>query len=121
MSKYADVYLCPIAEKNVPAYKKMATAVGKLFLKHGALRYREYQASDLKVEEVVPFDKTVKLKRGETLIYAAVEFKSEAQRNKVMKAVMADPKLMAMCSPEDKQLFDYRRMVYGGFKVLVDL
>ena len=97
------------------------TAVGKIFIKHGALRYREYQASDLKVEEVVPFDKTVKLKRGETLIYAAVEFKSEAHRNKVMKAVMADPKLMAMCSPDDKQLFDYTRMVYGGFRILVDL
>jgi len=121
MSKYADVYLCPIAEKNIPAYKKMATAVGKLFVKHGALRYREYVASDLKVEEVVPFPAVVKLKRGETLVYAAVEFKSEAHRNKVIKAVMADPKLMAMCSPEDKQLFDYRRMVYGGFKVIVDL
>lgn len=121
MSKYADVYLCPILEENVPAYKKMATAVGKIFLKHGALKYREYIASDLNVQDVVPFPKTVKLKPGETLIYAAVEFKSEAQRNKVMKAVMEDPAMAAMCSPEDKQLFDFRRMVYGGFKILVDL
>ncbi len=121
MSKYADVYLCPIPEENIPAYKKMATAVGKLFLKHGALRYREYVASDLEVQDVVPFPKRVKLKEGETLIYAAVEFKSEAHRNKVMKAVMADATLMAMCDPGDKQLFDYKRMVYGGFKVLVDL
>lgn len=121
MSKYADVYLCPIREENIPAYKKMATACGKIFLKHGALRYREYVASDLDVEEVVPFPKSVKLKDGETLIYAAVEFKSEAHRNKVMKAVMADPALITMCDLADKQLFDYKRMVYGGFKVLVDL
>jgi len=121
MSKYADVYLCPIREENIPAYKKMATAVGKLFLKHGALKYREYVASDLKTEDVVPFPKVVKLKPGETLIYAAVEFKSEAHRNKVMKAVMAAPELMALCSPDGKQLFDYKRMVYGGFKALVDL
>lgn len=121
MSKYADVYLCPILEANVPAYKKMATAVGKVFLKHGATRYREYVASDLKVEEVVPFPSVVKLKKGETLIYAAVEFKSEAARNKAMKAVMNDPELLALCGPEDKQLFDYKRMVYGGFKVIVDL
>jgi len=121
MSKYADVYLCPIREENVAAYKKMATAVGKIFLKHGALKYREYVASDLNTEGVVPFPKAVKLKPGETLIYAAVEFKSEAHRNKAMKAIMADPKLAAMCSPDDKQLFDYKRMVYGGFKVLVDL
>lgn len=121
MSKYADVYLCPIREENVPAYRKMATKAGKLFLKHGATRYREYVASDLKVEEVVPFPSVVKLKKGETLIYAAVEFKSEAARNKAMKAIMTDPEMHAICSPDDKQLFDYKRMVYGGFKVIVDL
>lgn len=120
MSKYADVYLCPILEENIPAYKKMATAVGKVFLKHGALRYREYIASDLDVEEVVPFPKKIKLKEGETLIYAAVEFKSEAHRNKALKAIMADPILAEMCDPKNP-LFDYKRMVYGGFKVLVDL
>ena len=120
MSKYADVYLLPIPEENVPAYKKIATAAGKLFLKHGALRYREYVASDLNVEEVVPFPKRIKLKPGETLVYAAVEFKSEAQRNKAMKAIMADPAMMEIV-PEGKPPFDYKRMVYGGFKILVDL
>ena len=121
MSKYADVYLCPILEENVPDYKKMATACGKIFLKHGATRYREYIASDLDVEGVVPFPKKIKLKEGETLIYAAVEFNSEAQRNKAMKAIMADEEMNAMCVPDDKPLFDFKRMVYGGFKILVDL
>jgi uncharacterized protein YbaA (DUF1428 family) len=119
MSKYADVYLLPIPEENIPAYKQLATAAGKLFMKHGALRYREYVASDLEVEEVVPFPKRIKLKPGETLVYAAVEFKSEAHRNKAMKAIMNDPELQAM-SPK-KPPFDYKRMVYGGFKILVDL
>lgn len=120
MSKYADVYLLPILEENIVAYKKMAAAAGKIFMKHGALRYREYVASDLNVEEVLPFTKVIKLKPGETIVYAAVEFKSEAQRNKAMKAIMADPDLMAMTT-EQKCPFDYKRMVYGGFKVLVDL
>jgi len=121
MSKYADVYLCPILESNVPAYKKMAKACGKIFLKHGATKYREYVASDLDAEGCVPFPKRVKLKEGETLIYAAVEFNSEAQRNKAMKAIMTDPEMAAMCGPDDKPLFDFKRMVYGGFKILVDL
>ena len=121
MSKYADVYLVPILEENVPAYKKMATAVGKVFIKHGALRYREYVGSDLNVQDAVPFPKKIKLKEGETLVYASVEFKSETHRNKTMKAIMADTELMAMCDPSDTQLFDFKRMVYGGFKVLVDL
>lgn len=118
MSKYVDVYLLPIAEENVPAYKKLATAASKLFLKHGAVRYREYVASDLNVQEVVPFTKTVKLKPGETLIYAAVEFKSEAHRNKAMAAIMKDPE-MAVLAPKEP-LFNWKRMVYDGFKILVD-
>lgn len=120
MSKYADVYLCPIPEENVPAYKKLATAAGKIFMKHGALKYREYVASDLDVQDVVPFPKRVKLKPGETLIYAAVEFKSEAHRNKVMKAVFNDESMAQMMDGQ-KPPFDYKRMVYGGFKILVDL
>ena len=121
MSKYADVYLLPILEENVPEYKKIANAAGKIFIKHGALRYREYVASDLKVEEIVPFPKIIKLKPGETIIYAAVEFKSEAHRNSAMKKIMADPDLMSMMPKDKKPPFDYKRMVYGGFKVLVDL
>ena len=122
MSKYADVYLLPIPDENIPAYKKMATAVGKLFVKHGALKYREYVASDLSTEDVVPFPKVIKLKPGETLVYATVEFSSEAHRNKVMKTIFVDPEMTAMMPKKgEKPIFDYKRMVYGGFKVLVDL
>ncbi len=119
MSKYADVYLLPILEKNVPAYKKIANAAGEVFVKHGALKYREYVLSDPAAMGVIPFPKALKLKPGETVIYASVEFKSEAQRNAAMKRIFADP---AMQPPPDAEMpFDYRRMVYGGFKILVDL
>ncbi len=122
MSKYTDVYLLPILAENIPAYKKMAAKAGKLFIKHGATRLREYEASDLNVEEFVPFPKRIKLKEGETLVYAAVEFKSESQRNKAMKAIMTDPGMHEMMPKKgEKPLFDHKRMVYGGFKILVDL
>ena len=121
MSKYADVYLLPIPEENVPAYKKMATAAGKLFIKHGALKYREYVASDLNAEDVLPFPKVIKLKPAETIVYAAVEFKSESHRNKVMKALFADPEMAALMPKDEKPPFNYKRMVYGGYKILVDL
>ncbi len=119
MSRYADVYLLPIKAENVADYKKIATKAGKMFIKHGALKYREYVASDLNAPGIIPFPKNLKLKEGETVIFAAVEFKSEAHRNGVMKKVFADPDLMP---PKDKPMpFDHRRMVYGGFRILVDL
>ncbi len=120
MSKYVDVYLLPIPGENIPEYKKLATAAGKLFVKHGALRYREYVVSDLSVEcGTLPFTKPIKLKEGETIVYAAVEFKTESHRNKTMAAIYSDPE-MATLMPA-KPLFNYKRMVYGGFKALVDL
>ena len=118
MSKYADVYLLPIAEDKVAEYKKIATMAGKIFIKHGALKYCEYVMSDPTADGIIPFPKLLKLKPGETVIYAAVEFKSEAHRNAAMKKIMADPGM----DPGDKPCpFDYKRMVYGGFKVIVDL
>ena len=119
MPKYADVYLLPIKTEAVAEYKKIATKAGKIFMKHGALKYREYVASDLDAMGVVPFTKNLKLKEGETVIFAIVEFKSESHRKGAMKKIFADPELMP---PKDKPMpFDYKRMVYGGFKILVDL
>jgi len=119
MAKYVDVYLLPISEENVPAYQEMATNAGKLFRKHGALAYSEYVASDLKVMEgVTPFPNVIKLEPGETLVYAAVEFESESHRNESMESVFADPEMNVIMPKEP--LFDMKRMVYGGFAVLVD-
>ena len=119
MSNYVDVYLLPLPEKNIDAYREMATDASRIFLKHGALKYREYIASDLKVEEVMPFPAVIKLEPGETLVYASVEFESEDVRNDAMKKIMEDPEMME--SMKDKEPpFDYKRMVYGGFRILVD-
>ncbi len=124
MSKYVDVYLLPIAEGNLLKYKKMATAAGKIFRRHGALTYREYEASDLKVDGgILGFDKAIKLKPGETLIYAEVGFQSEAHRNKAMKAILDDPEMGVGKEEMDSKnpICNMKRMVYGGFKIRVDV
>jgi uncharacterized protein YbaA (DUF1428 family) len=120
MSKYVDVYLLPIPEQNIPAYKELAEKAGRLFRKHGALAYREYVASDLKaMDEITPFPSAVKLEDGETLVYAAVDFESETHRNESMQRIFADSKMSEMMPKEP--IFDMKRMVYGGFAVLVDV
>ena len=120
MSKYVDVYLLPISEENIPAYREMATKAGKLFRKHGALTYREYVASDLKaMDEFTAFPKVIALNPGETLIYAAVEFESESHRNESMDRLIKDPEMEKIMPKEP--IFDMKRMVYGGFAILVDV
>ena len=120
MSKYVDVYLLPIAEENLTAYKEMAEKAGPLFRKHGALKYREYVASDLKaMPEFSAFPSVIELRDGETLVYAAVEFESETHRNESLDRLFKDPEMEAIMPKEP--IFDMKRMVYGGFAVLVDV
>jgi alkaline phosphatase len=111
---YADVYLIPIPKKNLAAYKKMALLGKKAWMKYGAVQYFETVGDELKLPWGVPFSKTMKLKAGETVVVAWALYKSKAHRNAVTKKVYADPTMQTMKMP-----FDAKRMVVGGFKVLV--
>ena len=62
----------------------------------------------------------MKLKKGETVVFAWVVYKSRAHRDRVNAKVMSDPRLNEMMDPKDAP-FDYKRMVYGGFNIHVDL
>lgn len=62
----------------------------------------------------------VKPKDGETVIFSFIVYKSRADRDKVNAKVMADPRLQKMME-KGSTPFDFKRMVYGGFKGLVDL
>jgi uncharacterized protein YbaA (DUF1428 family) len=117
---YVDGYVLPVPAKNIDAYKKMASKAGKVWLEHGALSYKECVADDMHPEFGVPFSKNMKLKEGETVVFAFVVFKSRAHRDRVNAKVMKDPRL---CEGVDmnNMPFDCKRMVYGGFKTLVDL
>ena len=66
------------------------------------------------------FPRSVQLKRGETVVFSWIVFKSRAHRDRVNAKVMKDPRLADMMDPK-AMLFDGRRMVYGGFDVAIDL
>ena len=120
--RYVDLYLLPMPKKNLKAYTKLATAAGKIFRKHGVQIYLETVADDLtQYGGMADFKRVFKLKKGETLVYATCEFKSKAHRNKVMKKLFSDPELQATNPNPKKPLFDMKRMLYGGFKPIVDL
>jgi uncharacterized protein YbaA (DUF1428 family) len=117
--RYVDGFVLPIPKKNLQAYRRLAQKAGKIWREHGALEYRECAGDDLAVKMGVPFPRTVKLKPGETVVFSWIAYKSRAHRDSVNKKVMKDPRLANM---DMKAMpFDIKRMVYGGFKTLVDL
>ncbi len=115
---YVDGYVLPVPKKNVEAYRKMARKAAKIWMEHGALDYKESVGDDLSPGFGLPFTKMARCKPDETVIFAYVVFKSRAHRDRVNKKVMADPRLATMCDPKNMP-FDCRKMVWGGFKVIV--
>ncbi len=114
--KYVDGFVIPIPKKNLPAYRRMAAAAGKIWRDHGALDYKECVGNDLQTKYGMPFPRLAKLKRGETVLFSYIGYKSRAHRDRVNAKVMKDPRMDKM--PKTMP-FDMKRMVYGGFKVIV--
>ena len=117
--RYVDGYVLPVPKKNLQAYRRIAQKAGRIWREHGALEYRECAGDDLDVKWGVPFPRMMKVKPGETVVFAWIVFKSRAHRDSVNAEVMKDPRLAAMMDPKSMP-FDHKRMVYGGFKILVD-
>jgi uncharacterized protein YbaA (DUF1428 family) len=115
--QYVDGYVLPVPRKNVQAYRRMARAAGRIWREHGALEFRECVGDDLDVKLGVPFPRQVKLRRGETVVFSWIVFRSRAHRDRVNAKVFKDPRV-AKLDPKAMP-FDAKRMVYGGFKVLV--
>ena len=67
----------------------------------------------------MPFPRRIKTGPGETVVFAYIVYKSRAHRDRVCAKVMKDPRIGAMCDPKDVP-FDCGRMLYGGFKTIVE-
>ena len=116
---YVDGFVLPVPRKHLDTYRRVARRAGRVWRDHGALEYRECVGDDLDVKKVVQFPKSVRARKGETVVLAWIVFKSRAHRDRVNARVMKDPRIAKMMEPKSMP-FDHKRMVYGGFKVLVE-
>lgn len=115
---YVDGFIVAVPKKKLGEYRKLAKLAGKVWREHGAIEYKECVADDVPMGKITSFPRSVKQKPTETVIFAWITYKSRTQRDRILKKVMADPRLKGM-GPENSP-FDAKRMIYGGFKVLVD-
>jgi uncharacterized protein YbaA (DUF1428 family) len=117
---YVDGFVLPVPTDNLPAYRRMARKAGKVWREHGALEYIECIADDVKPGKHTSFPQSVKLKPGETVVFAWIVYKSRKDRDRINEKVMADPRLATMMDGKDMP-FDGKRMFWGGFKTMVSL
>ena len=114
---YVDGFVIPVPKRRLRDDRKMAEMGRKIWTKHGALDYKECTGDDLTSKWGTTFTRMMKLKPGETVVFAYIVFKSRAHRDCVNAKVMKDMK--GLGGPPDMP-FDMKRMVYGGFKTMVE-
>jgi uncharacterized protein YbaA (DUF1428 family) len=117
---YVDGFVVPVPKKKLNAYWKMAKLAGKIWKDHGAIDYVEGIADDVAWGKRTSFPRSVKLKSSEVVIFAYVTYKSRAARDRCMKAVMKDKRSLAMMDRKNHP-FDSKRMIFGGFKIAVNI
>jgi len=117
---YVDGFLIPVPRRNRARYKKMSTQAGKVWIDHGALEYHECVADDVKPGKHTSFPDGVKLRKGEEVWFSWIVYKSRQHRDRVNARAMKDARLAHMMDPKAMP-FDSKRMVFGGFRMLVDM
>jgi uncharacterized protein YbaA (DUF1428 family) len=115
--RYVDGFVIPVPKKNLKTYTRMAKMGARMWMKYGALDYKECVGEDMKNKWGMSFPQMIKLKPGETVVFSYIVFKSRAHRDRVNAKVMKEMEKMGEMTEIP---FDVKRMVYGGFNVLVE-
>ena len=119
MPAYVDGFLLAIPARKIAAYRQISRRAGRIWREHGPLEYRECVGDDLKTKMGRPFQKAAGVKSGETVVFSWIVYRSRADRDRINRKVMQDPRMLkAMKEPMP---FDVKRMSFGDFRVLVDL
>jgi uncharacterized protein YbaA (DUF1428 family) len=117
--RYVDGFVVPVPRKNLKAYRRMAMTASKVWRDHGALEVTECVADDVKKGKWTSFPQSVKLKPREVVVFSWITYKSRKDRDRIMAKVMKDPRLAKMMDPATMP-FDGKRMIWGGFKAIVE-
>jgi uncharacterized protein YbaA (DUF1428 family) len=116
---YVDGFIVPVPRKKVGAYRAMARKASKVWRDHGAIEFRENIADDVKKGKWTSFPRSVKLKASETVVFSYIVYRSRKDRDRVLAKVMKDKRLAKMMNHKAMP-FDAKRMIYGGFKTIVE-
>ena len=114
--EYVDGFVVPVPAGNKDAYREMAVKFAPMFKEFGALRMVECWGDDVPDGKVTDFRRAVQAKDGEVVVFSWITWPDKATRDAGMKRVMEDPRMQ----PGGDMPFDGKRMIFGGFQVILD-
>jgi uncharacterized protein YbaA (DUF1428 family) len=112
---YVDGFVLAVRKDKIDAYKQMSLMCGQVWKEYGALDYVECIADDVPYGELTSFPRAVQAKEDEIVVFSWITYESRQQRDAVNAKVMADPRLKLM----DNTIFDGKRMIFGGFEMML--
>lgn len=113
---YVDGFVAAVPTKNRDAFRKHAEMAAAVFKENGALAVAECWGDDVPEGEVTSFPMAVKRKEDETVVFSWITWPSRQVRDDGMKKAMTDPRLQPATNPMP---FDGKRLIYGGFTMIV--
>lgn len=122
MENYIDGFVLPIPRIYLDEYKKVAERVAEIWKEYGAIAYFEFIGDDLSLEGTKSFIEAVDAKQDEEIVFGWVVFPSKDIRDLANIKVPTDQRMTELVTPltnPEKLIFDASRMVYGGFKPLI--
>jgi uncharacterized protein YbaA (DUF1428 family) len=114
---YIDGFVAAVPTQNRDAYRKHAEMAAPIFKEHGALKLVECWGDDVPDGKVTSFPMAVRKKDDETVVFSWIVWPSKQCRDEGMKKVMTDPRIQPDVNPMP---FDGKRLIFGGFEVLVE-
>ncbi len=115
---YIDGFVVPVPAAKKDAYRQMAAKNSGPFLEYGATRVVEAWSDDVPDGKVTDFKRAVQATADEGIVYAWIEWPSKAVRETAWKKIMADERM----KPDHANMpFDGKRMIYGGFSLILDV
>jgi len=114
---YIDGFVVAVPTANRGAYKEHAEKAAPIFKEHGALKMVECWGDDVPDGKLTSFPMAVQKKDDETVVFSWIVWPSKQARDEGMKKVMADPRIQPDVNPMP---FDGKRLIFGGFEVLVE-
>ena len=114
---YLAGFVAAVPTERKQDYLHHAQQAATVLKEAGVERLVENWGDDIPYGKLTDFRRAVQAQPDETVVFSWFEFADRAARDAATQAMMADPRMEAM---GQSMPFDGKRMIYGGFQVLID-
>lgn len=114
---FIDGFVAAVPNENKNDYLEHAQKTSLIFKEYGAKKVVECWGNDVPDGKITSFPMAVQCKENETVVFSWVVWPDKGVRDEAWNKIMEDPRM----NPENNPMpFDGRRLIYGGFDMILE-